>query len=209
VAITSRCPSCAAAVPSGAAWCSLCHADLRPKPQPAVTAPTSTVLPSSSAYDASVGGSAVALAEPLADPSAAPSGRHARPEEPAPAPAPAPTGGRAAARRAAEREPVGRREAGRAATGSGRREAGRRTVAVAPDPALLEGIDLPQGEATPEQAAAIADQLLSRLAVQESAQSLPSPDDFPGGRWAAAGAGLAVVVLVLLVLYAVVGAILD
>jgi hypothetical protein len=164
-----------------------------------VTAPTSTVLPSSSAYDASVGGSAVALAEPLADPSDPPSGRHARPEAPAPAPAPAPTptGGRAAARRAAEREPVGRREAG------------RRAVAVAPDPALLEGIDLPQGEATPEQAAAIADQLLSRLAVQESAQSLPSPDDFPGGRWAAAGAGLAVVVLVLLVLYAVVGAILD
>ncbi len=207
MAITSRCPSCAAAVPNGAAWCSLCHADLRPKPQPAVTAPTSTVLPSSSAYDASVGGSAVALAEPLADPSDAPSGRHARPEEPAAAPAPA--GGRAAARRAAEREPVGRREAGRASTSSGRREAGRRAVAVAPDPALLEGIDLPQGEATPEQAAAIADQMLSRLAVQESAQRLPSPDDFPGGRWAAAGAGLAVVVLVLLVLYAVVGAIVD
>ncbi|MCA0328401.1 MAG: hypothetical protein LCI03_00695 [Actinobacteria bacterium] len=204
MAITSRCPSCAAAVPNGAAWCSLCHADLRPKPQPALAAPTSTVLPSSSAADQAAGGSAVALAEPMADTSA---GRHARPEEPAPAPAP--TGGRAAARRAAEREPVGRREAGRSA--SGRREAGRRSspVRTAPDPALLEGLELPQGEATPEQAEALAEAMLTRLAVQESGQSLPSPDDFPGGRWAAAAAGLVVVLLVLLLLYAVVGAILD
>jgi hypothetical protein len=32
VSIVSRCPSCQAAVPTGAAWCSLCHQDLRPEP---------------------------------------------------------------------------------------------------------------------------------------------------------------------------------
>ena len=31
---TVRCPACAAAVPIGAPWCTLCFADLRPAPQP-------------------------------------------------------------------------------------------------------------------------------------------------------------------------------
>jgi hypothetical protein len=31
---SARCPSCAAAVPVGAPWCTLCFADLRPQPEP-------------------------------------------------------------------------------------------------------------------------------------------------------------------------------
>ena len=30
----TRCPSCSAALAPGASWCSLCHADLRPKLEP-------------------------------------------------------------------------------------------------------------------------------------------------------------------------------
>jgi hypothetical protein len=35
---TDRCPACAALIPSGAAWCTLCFADLRPAPEPAANA---------------------------------------------------------------------------------------------------------------------------------------------------------------------------
>jgi hypothetical protein len=165
-----------------------------------VPAPTSTVLPSAAAPAVSPSPVALAAApEPVDEPDGA-AGRHARPEQAAPEAV-----GRAAARRAAEREPVGRREAGRRPASRGSAP----VVRSAPDPALLEGIELPQGQATPEQAEAIADLMLSRLSIEESAQQLPSPDDFPGGRWAAAGAGLVAVLLVLLLVYAVVGAIVD
>ena len=39
----TRCPHCRAAVRPGAPWCTLCHADLRPPPQPA---PEPVVAPS-------------------------------------------------------------------------------------------------------------------------------------------------------------------
>lgn len=32
---TARCPACGASVALGAPWCTLCYADLRPKPEPA------------------------------------------------------------------------------------------------------------------------------------------------------------------------------
>lgn len=39
VSIDARCPSCQAAVPAGADWCSLCHRDLRPAPAPTSSTP--------------------------------------------------------------------------------------------------------------------------------------------------------------------------
>jgi hypothetical protein len=45
VLVQTRCPSCGAALPASAAWCSLCHADLRPEPEPLTVAmPSSDVL---------------------------------------------------------------------------------------------------------------------------------------------------------------------
>jgi ribosomal protein L40E len=35
----SRCPHCRASVRPGAPWCTLCHADLRPPPEPVAAAP--------------------------------------------------------------------------------------------------------------------------------------------------------------------------
>ncbi len=40
----SRCPHCRASVRPGAPWCTLCHADLRPPPEP-VEAPAPAVRP--------------------------------------------------------------------------------------------------------------------------------------------------------------------
>lgn len=43
----SRCPHCRASVRPGAPWCTLCHADLRPAPEPvaAVAEPVAPVAP--------------------------------------------------------------------------------------------------------------------------------------------------------------------
>jgi len=178
VPIQSRCPSCAAALPAGAAWCSLCHADLRAKPAP-VAAAASTP----DAADASLD---LAVSEPSEPSVPRASGRHAK----------EPVGRREAPRPAAAREPVGRREARRAT----------QTL----DPSLvLEGIDLPSGEATPDQVEEIADRMLARLAVAEPQARVLDPADLPGGKWgfaAAAGAGvLAVMLLLLTVLGALFG----
>jgi hypothetical protein len=80
VPITSRCPSCQAAVAPTAAWCSLCHADLRapePEADPAPAPP------------------AVDLDLDATDDAPRPRGRHARSDtDPAPRPvtATAPSG---------------------------------------------------------------------------------------------------------------------
>lgn len=177
--IQSRCPSCAAAVPSGAAWCSLCHADLRARQEPArVPRPVDDVLPASTRSAAPTAGARIA-------------------EEPEP------VGRREAGRHAKEPEPIGRREAGR-------REAGRGSATRTLDrTADLEGIEIPTGEVAPEQVDEIADQMLARLAVSERSRRMFDPDDVPGGRWTVAGAGGVVVLLVLLSLYAILGAIFN
>lgn len=41
----SRCPHCRASVRPGAPWCTLCHADLRPPPEPVLAAPAPVVRP--------------------------------------------------------------------------------------------------------------------------------------------------------------------
>jgi hypothetical protein len=82
VPITSRCPSCQAAVAPTAAWCSLCHADLRAPEPEAAPAPAPPALD----HDA---------VDLPAEDAPRPRGRHARPDtEPAsePVAALAPTG---------------------------------------------------------------------------------------------------------------------
>jgi hypothetical protein len=41
----TRCPHCRASVRPGAPWCTLCHADLRPAPEPAQEPAPETVAP--------------------------------------------------------------------------------------------------------------------------------------------------------------------
>jgi hypothetical protein len=177
VPIQSRCPACSAAVPSGAAWCSLCHADLRARREPArVAAPVDDVLPASS--------SAVRPTRVAATPAA---------------PEPEPIGRREAGRHAREPEPVGRREAGRQSSGS---RSSTRTL----DPvAGLEGIELPTGEIPPEQVEVLADQMLARLAMSDEGPRIFDPSRFPGGKWAVAAAASVVTVIALLAVYSLLG----
>ncbi len=114
-----------------------------------------------------------------------------------------------------ELEPAGRHAVGasavpdRPASTAGRHAAGRRAAprpsrssAVrrpAPDLAL-EPVALPtEGELTPEQVDAFADQMLLRLAVVEKGPSMLDPDELPGGRWGFA-AGLTAAFIALLIL---------
>ncbi|MFC6238786.1 hypothetical protein [Longivirga aurantiaca] len=166
--IQSRCPSCAAAVPTGAAWCSLCHADLRARREPRAAAhPVDDVLPDLTGATRSGG-----------------------------------TEGD---------EPVGRREAGRHAKQPapvGRRQAGARVDTIDRS-ADLEGLDIPTGEVRPEQVDELADQMLARLAVTERRQRMFDPDDVPGGRWTVALVGGTLTLLLMLSVFAVLGALLS
>ena len=65
---------------------------------------------------------------------------------------------------------------------------------------------IPPGEVPPEKVDELADQMLARLAVSERRQRFFDPDDVPGGKWTVAAAGGVAVVLVLLSLFAVLGA---
>ncbi len=58
---------------------------------------------------------------------------------------------------------------------------------------------------TPEQVDALADQLLSRLAVTENRPNVLDPDDLPGGKWGFAAAVTGAIVVVLLAVGTVVG----
>lgn len=168
--IQSRCPSCSAAVPAGAAWCSLCHADLRPRREAPVSRPVDDVLPSGDAAPA------VSTRTRLL--------------------APEPVGRREAGRHARTPEPVGRREAGR-------RAAPTRTL----DPTVE--LDLPQGPVAPEELDEIAEQMLAQLAVAERNQRRVDIDDVPGGKWMVAAVGGVVVLVVLLSVFAIIGAVLS
>ena len=169
--IQTRCPSCAAAIPSSAAWCSLCHADLRPPPEPV---PVDLADP------------AEQLASPDTQPpiEAAGGGRHA--------------GGITAAEQERPRLPSGRHAAGSGRRPTPRAAGPDR---VPSQVAVLEGLDLTEGgRATPEQVEALAAQMLSRLSVTEPQSRVLDPDELPGGKWgfaAACGLGFLVLILVL------------
>jgi hypothetical protein len=194
VPIQTRCPSCAAAVPSTAAWCSLCHADLRPRTEARSSA--RTVVPTSgpaagggraARRQAAEGGTQVLDPPEVED---VPRGRHSRVAEPDLVPVA--TGGRAAARRAAESQRRGR------TASSGRRE---RTSSVG-----LDGLVLPSGDAaTADEVGLVADQMLTRLAIAEQGRRLPNPANLPGGKWGLAAMGTLGVIALLLVVYTILG----
>ena len=184
--IQTRCPSCAAAVPPTAAWCSLCHADLRPRPAPPVPAPTVTVVPGA------------ASAPDLVDSSV--SGRHAA-AEPVDAPSPGGSGGRHAAR-----GPV-LRTSSRTSPRSSQRSASQRSASPRPATQVtLEGIDVPtDGEVSPEKVDELAEQMLARLAISETGVDVLDPETLPGGKWGfAAGLMVALVLAFIIVSWVVV-----
>jgi hypothetical protein len=173
VPIQTRCPSCSAAVPANAAWCSLCHADLRHRDEPR----------------------AATAAEPVEadlqldlDPGLEPglelqgAGRHAV-GVPATRERTVSSGGRHAA---------GRRTASRPARTSA---TARRSAS---DPYLGTAALPTDGEPTPEQVDAFAEAMLQRLAESEKGPSVLDPDELPGGRWGFA-AGLTAAFIVLLI----------
>ncbi len=209
--IQTRCPSCTAAVPSNAAWCSLCHADLRPRRDPVRLA--ATVVPGGSSPSASASfaspssmtssaslthapdtsGAEEAQATMLLD-DPRPTGRHSsdpafsRPEVEAAALAPALPAAPAQVRSAV---PRGRHAAGRAS---------------APSAAPVEGIELPaDGQATPEEVEALAAQMLSRLAIHDPRPHVFDPAEMPGGKWGFAAACTLGIVVVLAVFGALIG----
>jgi hypothetical protein len=102
-------------------------------------------------------------------------GRHSR-ERTATAPAPEPRMGRAALRAA--------------------REAGLAPVAE---------VRLPTADdATREEVDAIAEQMLSRLAVSEPRSRMLNPEELPGGKWAFMGAGAGIILVLFLVVSVVI-----
>jgi len=206
VPIQTRCPSCGAALPVAAAWCSLCHSDLRPRtvtPSASVVLPGApTVVPVPSASGAApdaVSGSTI-TDEPR------PSGRHSAERVAQPAVAEPSYAGSAGwdgpdARAAASSDGVGagRTRAAARTASRGKHAAGGRTSPVAPDLAHLDPITLPASDkVTPEEVDAIADQMLSRLAILEERPRLLDPDDLPGGKWGFIGGGMLAVIVVVL-----------
>lgn len=113
--------------------------------------------------------------------------------------APEPVGRREAGRHARTPEPVGRREAGRRAAETGT----TRTVDLPPE------VELPVGPVAPDELDEIAEQMLAQLAVAERNQRRVDVDDVPGGKWAVAAVGGVLVVVVLLSVFAILGAILS
>ena len=56
---------------------------------------------------------------------------------------------------------------------------------------------------------ALADELLAQLSASVQRPALLHPDDFPGGKWGMASAGTAGVIVVLLIVYALLGAVIN
>ena len=187
VPIQTRCPSCAAAVPSSAAWCSLCHADLRPEPErPDPAAPV-----------------VVADAEQVALPpdpepeAAAPSGRHAATSA-VPAVRTGSSGGRHAARRSLVSASASSSASSRSMATSSASAASSSSRLAPPAPEDL--VRPPDGDVTPDHVDALAEQMLARLAVAEPRDRLLDPRALPGGVWAfSAACALGAVVLFVVV----------
>ena len=183
----TRCPSCSAAVPATAAWCSLCHADLRHRDAPP-PAPVVTVAEPSAAEVADDRSDDVLLA--ALDLESA--GRHAVGATPT----------RERAGSSGGRHAAGRRSASRP---------GRTAVSARPAPDVYLGsAALPtDDEPTPEQVDAFAEAMLARLAESEKGPSVLDPDELPGGRWGFVAGLTAAFILVLITVGTVLGFILS
>lgn len=188
--IQTRCPSCAAAVPNNAAWCSLCHADLRPR---SVATKAATIVPgrpsTAAATSARTEPPVVSVASPDSDdaPDPEPStGRHSRSTAPETSPARAP---RALPAR------------GRHATGGsqGARRSSAPTMTWDDEPLAIDP------DATPDEVDEIADRFLTRLALSEPRARMLDPQELPGGKWGFAAAATGGVVALLLALYTILG----
>ena len=178
----TRCTSCGATVSPNTSWCSLCHTDLRPapEPEPLVAAPVTIV--------------------PGAD---APSGGRHRRDDDEPEPAPRRSRARAAAPSGGSgRHAVGRRER------PTRAEAAVLAEGYVAHAALAEP-RLEEPDPDRAEVERLAESMLLRLAVVEQRESLFNPDDLPGDRWGFAAAVALVVSLVLLIGSVVVNAIVN
>jgi hypothetical protein len=243
VPIQTRCPSCGAAVPVAAAWCSLCHTDLRaprqvsaastmvlpgvPAPLPGAVAPVTAVAdvaraqpgaaaaPGTTVTDhLGAGGGLATATQPAAapgdgDPATVddlPLGRHSRERVDAVSAGLAPSPGTSTypalyAAPAAAAQPGGRAAARRAAAARGRHASGGATRRSASYDASDLPLEIPAAaEATPEQVDAIAEQMLTRLAIDEPRSKLVNPDDLPGGKWGVIVGGMAAVIAGLILL---------
>lgn len=166
--IQTRCPSCSAAIPANAAWCSLCHADLR-APAPVTAADVEPV----EVVDVDV-----ELREAVE-----PSGRHAV---------------AAPVTRDRTPSSGGKHAAGRRSSSRPSRSSGTRAAAVAPEAVLEGIELPSDTELTPEQVDALAAQMLQRLAVTEKSASVLDPEDLPGGKWGFTAGLMALIVIVLI-----------
>jgi len=182
VPFQSRCPNCGASIPTGAAWCSLCHADLRPA--------VSVVSPTSSATTVVPGGESgrrsrtATLTAPEADSETAPDvASHETPELDRPV-------GRHS--RGVAPTPVARPRSGRHAAG------GRVAPAARPLPTEPLNLDL-EGDIGPDQVDEIADQMLSHLAASEPRPASIDYDALPGGKWGAIAGGAFALILVVMI----------
>ena len=185
VPIQTRCPSCAAAVPSSAAWCSLCHADLRPEPERPDPAPA-------------VVADAVQVAlPPDPEPEAgAPSGRHA-----ATGAVPAVRTGSSGGRHAARRSLVSASASSAPSSSPSMAPASASASSSRLAPPAPEDLVRPHhDDVAPDHVDALAEQMLARLAVAEPRDRLLDPRALPGGVWAfSAACALGAVVLFVVV----------
>ncbi|MEO6821677.1 MAG: hypothetical protein ABI468_04265 [Candidatus Nanopelagicales bacterium] len=173
----ARCPQCNAALPHGAPWCSLCHADLRPPPPEPVPEPEAATPeldgPDSDAHD---------LVPALPVPAAVRGGRHRRG---APVPVPATAGANYTVPDTAAPDPAKLVE--------------RSALLVAEAPKGEDGN--PDIELL---ASALIAQLESSEAQRTA---LPAWDRVPGGKWTVLAGGMVALTLVLVGLSAVLGVI--
>lgn len=188
VPIQTRCPSCAAAVPSFAAWCSLCHADLRPeteRPDPAAPVVVADAVQ-------------VALPPDPEPEAGAPAGRHAATGA-VPAVRTGSSGGRHAARRSLVGASASSAPSSSPSMAPSSASAPSSSSRLAP-PAPEDLVRPHDDDVTPDQVDALAEQMLARLAVAEPRDRLLDPRALPGGVWAfSAACALGAVVLFVVV----------
>ena len=182
VADKYRCPHCNAAIPQGAAWCSLCLANLAPQP-----------------VDSRYGSPLVAG---VPDPELVTA--HARSGS-APNSSTATVSGRAIGtflNKGGRSRPVGRHSAG-AAQAADLVPAVEQEVTVAAELTRRTGVEEVRSPVIPAETQLWAEQVLTELRKAEP--GLLDPQTAPGGKWGMAAIGTTGVVVVLLIVYTLLG----